>query len=78
MNKASRALQVAAIAIALCGAALTGSDVQPTNDLPNPYQTVAPWGNLPDGRLIAVGTGALAPLASLAQQQPPKAIESGF
>ncbi len=51
MNKTSRALPVAAIAITLCGAdAPTGSDVQPTNDLPNPYQTVAPWGNLPDGR----------------------------
>jgi hypothetical protein len=46
----SRALPLAAVAIALCGAALTGGDVQPTNDLPNPYQTVAPWGNLPDGR----------------------------
>ena len=46
----SRALPLAAVAIALCGAALTGSDVQPNNDLPNPYQTVAPWGKLPDGR----------------------------
>jgi len=26
------------------------SDAQPTNDLPNPYQSVAPWGNLPEGR----------------------------
>ena len=26
------------------------SSVQPTNDLPNPYQSVAPWGKLPDGR----------------------------
>src|SRR6185436_7700892 len=26
------------------------SDVQPTNDLPNPYRTVAPWGKLPEGR----------------------------
>ena len=50
MNETSRALPVAAIAVALCGAALTGSGVQSTNDLPNPYQTVAPWGNLPDGR----------------------------
>jgi sugar lactone lactonase YvrE len=25
-------------------------DIQPTNDLPNPYQTTAPWGKLPDGR----------------------------
>ena len=51
MKKKSGALLVAAVAIVLCGAdALTGSEVQPTNDLPNPYQTVAPWGNLPDGR----------------------------
>jgi hypothetical protein len=26
------------------------NDVQPTNDLPNPYQTIAPWGKLPEGR----------------------------
>src|ERR1035437_7084433 len=25
-------------------------DVAPTNDLPNPYQSIAPWGNLPSGR----------------------------
>jgi streptogramin lyase len=25
-------------------------DVQPTNDLPNPYRSIAPWGNLPEGR----------------------------
>lgn len=25
-------------------------DAQPTNDLPNPYQSTAPWGNLPEGR----------------------------
>lgn len=24
--------------------------VAPTNDLPNPYQTIAPWGKLPEGR----------------------------
>ena len=35
--------------IALCGAA-AGPDVEPTNDLPNPYHTTAPWGELPDGR----------------------------
>jgi len=26
------------------------ADAQPTNDLPNPYQSIAPWGNLPEGR----------------------------
>ena len=35
----------------LCGAdALRVARWQPTNDLPNPYRSVAPWGNLPDGR----------------------------
>lgn len=28
----------------------SSGDVQPTNDLANPYQTVAPWGDLPPGR----------------------------
>src|ERR1700704_1380767 len=51
MTRTSRAVPVALIAIVLCGAdAPTDGDVQPTNDLPNPYRTVAPWGNLPDGR----------------------------
>ena len=35
----------------LCGAdANCRPTFQPTNDLPNPYKTIAPWGNLPDGR----------------------------
>lgn len=34
----------------LCGGAFAQSDVQPTNDLPNPYHTIAPWGKLPEGR----------------------------
>jgi hypothetical protein len=47
-------------AITLFGAgAYTQGDVQPTNDLPNPYQSIAPWGKLPQGRtwgaLNAVG-----------------------
>jgi len=25
------------------------SDLQPTNDLPDPYRTIAPWGRLPEG-----------------------------
>jgi hypothetical protein len=37
--------------LTLCGgAASTQDDVQPTNDLPNPYQSTAPWGKLPEGR----------------------------
>jgi hypothetical protein len=40
-----------AAALALCsGGAYTQEEVQPTNDLPNPYQTTAPWGKLPEGR----------------------------
>src|SRR5450432_3531069 len=38
-------------AMTLCGACATpAGDIQPTNDLPNPYQTIAPWGKLPEGR----------------------------
>jgi len=37
--------------ITLCGAdAGMQGDIEPTNDLPNPHQTTAPWGKLPDGR----------------------------
>src|SRR6266545_4906296 len=49
-------LLVAIAAMALFGACATTvpyqtiADVQPTNDLPNPYQTIAPWGKLPEGR----------------------------
>jgi len=31
------------------GSAYGQGDPQPTNDLPNPYRTIAPWGDLPDG-----------------------------
>ncbi|PYS13183.1 MAG: hypothetical protein DMG15_12000 [Acidobacteria bacterium] len=41
------------------GAANTQDDVQPTNDLPNPYETIAPWGKLPEGR----SWGALSAVA---------------
>ena len=41
---------MAAVAI-LCSVPTYGEDdVQPTNDLPNPYQTIAPWGKFPEGR----------------------------
>jgi hypothetical protein len=51
MNQKTRALLVAALAGVLCGAdAPTGGRGQPTNELPNPYHTIAPWGNLPEGR----------------------------
>jgi len=32
------------------GEAGTQDELAPTNDLPNPYQTTAPWGKLPQGR----------------------------
>lgn len=45
----SRVAMVAAMT--LCGAGAYGEgDLQPTNDLPNPYRTLAPWGDLPEGR----------------------------
>src|SRR5262245_4855746 len=31
-------------------ASLFGQDVQPTNSAPNPYQTIAGWAKLPEGR----------------------------
>src|SRR6266705_1250803 len=49
-------LLVAIAAMALFGACATTvphqtiAPVEPTNDLPNPYQTIAPWGKLPEGR----------------------------
>src|SRR5258706_4910386 len=40
-----------AVAMTLCGAGAYGAgDLQPTNDLLNPYQAIAPWGDLPEGR----------------------------
>jgi DNA-binding beta-propeller fold protein YncE len=40
-----------AAAMTLCGVnAGAEDDLQPTNDLPNPYQTIAPWGKIPAGR----------------------------
>jgi len=44
-------LFLAVAALTLWGVrANTQDEVQPTNDLPNPYQTTAPWGKLPEGR----------------------------
>jgi streptogramin lyase len=41
-------LAMLAIALSAAGAA-AAAEITPTNDVPNPYQTVAPWGKLPDG-----------------------------
>lgn len=44
--------------LALAGApALAQSQVSPTNDLPNPYVTTAPWGTLPAGRTLGALNG---------------------
>ena len=54
MQHADRSWLIILIAVAvltLSGrGASTQDEVQPTNDLPNPYQTIAPWGKLPQGR----------------------------
>ena len=47
MLRISRLAALIAICIMLCGA---GTGTEPTNDLPNPYRTVAPWGKLPADR----------------------------
>ena len=39
-----------AATVSACTAIVSNHDTTPTNDLPNPYRTVAPWGKLPDGR----------------------------
>jgi DNA-binding beta-propeller fold protein YncE len=44
-----RIAMVAAMTLCAVGAHGEG-DLQPTNDLPNPYRTIAPWGDLPEGR----------------------------
>jgi DNA-binding beta-propeller fold protein YncE len=51
MRPAFALLGFASIATALfaAGAGIEG-EVAPTNDLPSPYLTTAPWGDLPDGR----------------------------
>src|SRR5262245_1756073 len=36
-------------AIAMCSAGPGAAD-EPTNDLPNPYKSIAPWGNLPNAQ----------------------------
>jgi DNA-binding beta-propeller fold protein YncE len=47
MPRISRLAALIAVCPLLCGA---DSTVEPTNDLPNPYRSVAPWGNLPAGQ----------------------------
>jgi DNA-binding beta-propeller fold protein YncE len=50
-NRSGLMMLMTVAALTLCdGGAYTQDEVQPTNDLPNPYQTTAPWGKLPQGR----------------------------
>src|SRR5215475_4320084 len=45
-NRSSLMMFSVVAALTLCGgAASTQDEVQPTNDLPNPYQSIAPWEN---------------------------------
>ena len=53
LRTAAAAATVAAMA--LCGGCAeseyrSSGEVEPTNELPNPYQSAAPWGKLPEGR----------------------------
>lgn len=43
-------VRIAAAAVFMWATCAFAQDIAPVNDLPNPYKTVAPWGNLPDGR----------------------------
>ncbi|NDB69345.1 MAG: DUF3987 domain-containing protein, partial [Methylocystaceae bacterium] len=47
MSPLPRSAALAALVLLLCGA---DSSIEPTNDLPNPYRSVAPWGKLPAGQ----------------------------
>src|SRR5882672_6751624 len=40
-------LAALAVTVAGCASYLSNTDPTPTNELPNPYRTVAPWGKLP-------------------------------
>jgi len=44
------ALFLTVTAALLCGADAANQGSAPPADLPNPYQTIAPWGKLPEGR----------------------------
>ena len=45
-----RAALFALAAAAGCAGIVSNLDTTPTNDLPNPYRSVSPWGKLPEGR----------------------------
>ena len=37
--------------------AIAQTETEPTNDLPNPYRSIAPWGTLPDGKTWGAMSG---------------------
>jgi len=41
---------IAAVVVLGTGRVMTQAADQPTNDLPNPYQTISGWAKLPEGR----------------------------
>src|SRR5712671_63365 len=47
MRAYASTLLVLATAAASCTSIVSNTDTTPTNDLPNPYRSVSPWGNLP-------------------------------
>ena len=47
------------VALVACTVHAVAADVQPTNDLPNPYQTTAPWGKVTDRKWGALNGVAI-------------------
>jgi len=45
-----RAAAAALLAAGCASNTVSNTDTTPTNDLPNPYRSVSPWGHTPDGR----------------------------
>ena len=45
-----RLLAFAVLAVLGCTKVSSNLDATPTNDLPNPYRAIVPWGKLPEGR----------------------------
>src|SRR5690348_9293446 len=49
MRKIAVLAVIPAVLAACAGAVVSNLDATPTNELPNPYRTIAPWGTLPQG-----------------------------
>lgn len=46
MKTARGVLPAALLALAACTGLVSNLDTTPTNDLPNPYRSIVPWGKL--------------------------------